>query len=522
VTTKTDPSPEIGGKATAATPKDAAAVILIRENSDAQNPEVFWARRSPKMAFLGGFHAFPGGQREDEDATIRVDRYDDPESATMIACAARELFEELGVLVARGAETLTKGQRASLLDDLDSKRMTFSQILEHYDLHLDAEDFTFAGRWVTPPFSPRRFDTWFFIVNCPAKQQPELRGGEFDEGGWTGAREAFEKWQRSDVIGAPPVIHAMKTLAGGLTSDLVQRFLAVPQAHREPTRRIEFRPGFICFPVRTPTKPPATHTNCYIVGSRDLVVIDPASPYEEEQAALASCLDDLVAEGRVVREIVLTHLHPDHIGGVNALLAHFEGKLPVAAHRLTADALAGAIRIDRLIEDDDVIELGGEPSIKLTAMHTPGHARGHLCFYDEATGALITGDNIVGLGSVLIDPPEGAMRDYLTSLERMRALPNLTVLFGAHGPAMGNPVEKIAEYIGHRLEREGSILDAVRRGARTPSEIVAIVYTDVNPKAYPMAERAVLAHLEKLEEDNLLVREADGQYVPTDTNAAAS
>jgi hypothetical protein len=87
---------------------------------------------------------------------------------------------------------------------------------------------------------------------------------------------------------------------------------------------------------------------------------------------------------------------------------------------------------------------------------------------------------------------------------------------------MGNPAEKIAEYIGHRLEREGSILDAVHRGARTPAEIVDVVYTDVNPKAYPMAERAVLAHLEKLEEDNLLVREADGRYVPTDANAAAS
>jgi ribonuclease/clavin/mitogillin len=145
-------------------------------------------------------------------------------------------------------------------------------------------------------------------------------------------------------------------------------------------------------------------------------------------------------------------------------------------------------------------------------MHTPGHARGHLCFYEERTGALITGDNIVGLGSVLIDPPEGNMRDYLNSLERLRALPHLTVLFGAHGPAIGNPRAKIEEYIGHRLEREKNILEAVRAGATTPREIVAIVYTDVHPKAHAMAERACLAHLEKLEEDNLVKRESDGSY----------
>jgi ribonuclease/clavin/mitogillin len=103
--------------------------------------------------------------------------------------------------------------------------------------------------------------------------------------------------------------------------------------------------------VRTPTKPPATHTNCYLVGSREVVIFDPASPYEEEQAALASCVDDLIAEGRTVREIILTHLHPDHVGGVNALLTHLNYSIAVAAHRLTAEALRGQIRVDRLIEE---------------------------------------------------------------------------------------------------------------------------------------------------------------------------
>ncbi|HWS99235.1 MAG TPA: MBL fold metallo-hydrolase [Pyrinomonadaceae bacterium] len=513
--------PPIEGQppAAAATPKDAAAVILLRAGTDAADPSVFWVRRSERMAFLGGFHAFAGGQRDATDAEVEVDHAADRETATMIACAARELFEELGVLVARGAETLTKGQRASLLDDLESARMTFPALLSHYGLRLDANDFTFAGRWVTPPFSPRRFDTWFFLVTCPAKQQPFVTGdAELESGEWTTAREAVARWGRSEVLTAPPVLHALKTLAGGITNDLVPRFLSVPQAHGEPVRRIEFRPGFICFPVRTPTKPPATHTNTYLVGSREFVVIDPASPYEEEQRALAACVDELLAEGRAFREIILTHLHPDHVGGVAALAEHLGGRATVAAHRLTAEALAGTVRVDRLIEDEEVIELAGEPRLLLRALHTPGHARGHLCFYEERTGALLTGDNIVGLGSVLIDPPEGNMQDYLRSLERLRSLPNLTVLFGAHGPAIGGPRAKIEEYVAHRLEREAKILDAVREGCATPKEIVARVYTDVHPKAHAMAERAVAAHLEKLAAENLVARRGDGCYIAEDTN----
>ncbi|HEX4900682.1 MAG TPA: MBL fold metallo-hydrolase [Pyrinomonadaceae bacterium] len=486
------------------TPRDAAAVILLRHNTNPTEPEVYWVRRSEKLAFLGGFHAFPGGQLDQPDTLIPVDNSPDAETAAAISCAARELFEELGVLLARGGDLLTRGQRASLLDDLQSGRMTWPDLLKHYDLHLDARDYSFAGRWVTPPFSARRFDTWFFLACCPPRQEPQIIPGELDFGEWISARSAFQRWIQGKVVAVPPTLHALKTLSGGLTPDLTERFLSIPQAHRGLVRSIEFRPNYICVPVRTPTKPPATHTNAYLVyTTREVLVIDPASPYAEEQRSLAECVDELTRDGRRVRGVLLTHLHPDHVGGVNALREHLGGAA-VCAHRLTAEALAGSITIDRIIEDEDLVQLDGEPSITLRALHTPGHARGHLCLYEESTGTLISGDNIVGLGSVLIDPPEGNMQQYLDSLRRMRSLQNLSIILGGHGPAIANPQAKLDEYINHRLEREAAILAAVRNGAATPQEIVRVVYTDVSPKAYSMAERAVLAHLQKLSEEGMV------------------
>jgi glyoxylase-like metal-dependent hydrolase (beta-lactamase superfamily II)/8-oxo-dGTP pyrophosphatase MutT (NUDIX family) len=492
-----------------ATPKDAAAVILLKANTDATNPEVFWVKRNEKLAFLGGFHAFPGGQIDQCDSEVPVRNAPDAVTAAMVSGAARELFEELGVLVTRGSESLTKGQRASLLDDLVSERMSWPALLNHYELELDATDFTFVGRWVTPPFSPRRFDTWFFLVNCPAKQEPVIVPGELVGGEWIRARAAYDEWLKGNVFAVPPTLHGLKQLGGGLTDDLIPRFLSVPQSYGETVRRIEFRPNYVSFPVRTPTRPPATHTNCYVIyTSTEFLIVDPGSPYEDEQQALATFVDELISEGRSIREVLLTHLHPDHVGGVNALRAHLGSSVTVAAHADTANSLKDIV-IDRLIKDDEVITLTGEPSIQLEALHTPGHARGHLCFHDAERGVLLSGDNIVGLGSVLIDPPEGNMAKYLDSLRRLQKLPNLKLLLGGHGPATASPYQKIAEYITHRLERETNILAAVREGASSPSAIVERVYTDVSPKAYSLAERAVIAHLEKLQTEGAI--QTDGE-----------
>src|SRR5262249_11798148 len=404
---------------------------------------------------------------------------------------------ETGVLLARGAKRLSSGQLAERRCLIASGQKSFQQLLEQDDLDIEVSSLVPAGRWVTPPFSPRRFDTWFFLAWLPEHQEPAIQPGELESGEWIRPREALERWERGEVIMAPPILHAIRTLAAnnGPLDQIAVALTAVPEARRGEVRRIEFGPCIYFFPVRTPTLPRATHTNCYIVGGTEVIIIDPASPYEEEQTALDGFLDKLLGEGRTVREIFLTHHHPDHVAGVNHLSSRLGFR--VAAHRLTAERLEGVVRVDRLVEDEDLIELPGDPGWRLRVLHTPGHTRGHLCFYEENTAAIITGDLVVGIGTVVIDPPEGNMLQYLKSLDRLLALPRLTSLYPAHGPAIGSARLKIEEYVSHRTMREGKILDAIKAGSETTAQIVPLAYSEVNSSLYGLAERSTLAHLEK-------------------------
>lgn len=470
-------------------PRDAATVVLVREDGS-----VYWVERTRRQALLGGFRVFPGGSVDREDASVE-------------AAAIRETFEEVGVLLVPGAERVAAADLARARADLLAGKLAFPDVLREHGLELDPRVLHEAGRFVTPPFSPHRHDCRYFLARAPRGCQPSvLVGPELSSGEWILPGEAVARWRRDDAPLAAPTRLALEALSraeGEPASDewLARAAALVARGCPGPGdwhRRLEIRPGVFLYPVRTPTLPPATHTNVTLVGAgRKLVAIDPASPYPEERAGLDALVDSLAAEGKTLEKILLTHRHPDHVSGAEHLAARTGAR--IHAHREVRDALRGQVEVTDTLEDGDVLDLSSETvSRRLRAVLTPGHAVGHLAFHEEVSGTVAAGDLVAGFGFIVVDPPEGDMALYLRSLERLKSL-GARLCFPAHGPPIGDTAAKVDEYVGHRLAREAKVRAAVQGGATSLEAVVKAAYEDTPVALHRLASRSALAHLIKLE-----------------------
>jgi ribonuclease/clavin/mitogillin len=259
--------------------------------------------------------------------------------------------------------------------------------------------------------------------------------------------------------------------------------------------------------ARTPTLPPATHTNSYAIGGRDVLLVEPATPYADEQRAWLAWARSLPSRGRRPIAIVATHHHRDHVGGAAVLTR--ELGLPLWAHEETA-ALVD-VPVARRLADGDALVLAGPIEERWTVLHTPGHAPGHVCLWNEAERLAIVGDMVASVGTILVNPRDGDMAVYLEQLERLAALDAQCAL-PAHGEPIEQPTALFRWYIAHRLEREAKIFGVVARAGdagATAEAILADAYADAPPSAWPIALLSVRAHLEKLVREGR-VRETSG------------
>jgi ribonuclease/clavin/mitogillin len=482
-------------------PRDASVVVLYRQRS--AGLEVFWIRRDPNVSF-GGFYAFPGGGVDASDLQVAVGGAEGPE-AYLRAAAARELFEETGVLVARGVEKLAPEVRAKARRELNEHKLTFPEFLTRNGLTLRASEFRGAGRWVTPPFSPKRFDARMFLVELPPGSEAEIWPGEATEGGWIKPADALAKWEQGQALLHPPQQYALEVMSRFTTAeDAAAKLSQPPYAPNFIASRIEFQRGIRLFPLETPTLPPAAHTNAYVLGNGELLIVDPGSAEVRQYARLLALVAGLKAEGKRPLAVLLTHHHLDHIGGARAVKERLG--VPLWCHERCADRLD--FPADRLLRDGEEIVLNGMPPMRFTVLHTPGHARGHLCLVHEPSKAAIVGDMVAGMGTIVIDPPEGDMAEYLTQLQRLRDLPAGT-LYAAHGPTIVNGPAKLDEYIRHRQLREHKVLSAVPKTGALLEEITLKAYDDTPAAVLPVAERSCLASLIKLAREGKVVKDGE-------------
>lgn len=229
-------------------------------------------------------------------------------------------------------------------------------------------------------------------------------------------------------------------------------------------------------------------TNTYLVGRRDPILIDTGAGVSDYLPLLERYLGE--RGWRRPSRVLLTHRHRDHMGGVTQLRGRFRG-LSVAKMIYRDQALADPITD---LRDGQMVE--GEGAT-LIAVHTPGHASDHLCFYLKEEQALFTGDVILGGSTTVIPSDDGDLGDYMNSLARLQGL-TVRRIYPAHGPVIEDGPAKIQEYIDHRLMRERQILEALGDGIASIPDLVRRIYVDVSPALHGMAAQSVESHLRKL------------------------
>ena len=265
------------------------------------------------------------------------------------------------------------------------------------------------------------------------------------------------------------------------------------------------KPGITRLTAPNPSPYTSTGTQSYIVGTRDVAVIDPGPASEPHLAALRAAIGD-----RPLRAIVCTHTHRDHSPGAAPLKAATGAPIIGCAPLSLDDTGPGAEASfdhdyvpDRVLADGE--EIAGE-DWTLRAIATPGHTSNHLAFAMPETGALFSGDHVMGWSTSIVSPPDGSMGAYMASLEKLLGRDD-RIYYPGHGPAVENPQRLVRGMLGHRKQREGQILRLLRGGDAPIETLVDAMYVGIDARLKSAAARSVLAHLIDLSERKLVQRE---------------
>lgn len=522
--------------------------------------EVLMTRRSDKASFAPGAYVFPGGGIDALDAApdthAAADRRPTQSDLhlTQAIAAIRESFEELGVLLARHAGGPRQGQMADAQDiaAIDRHQPFVAQCAAR-GLRLAADGVFLLAHWITDRDLPRRFDVPFLVARMPEGQEPVADEAEQFEPVWVRPADALARHEAGQFFMIFPTIRTLQRLAAFGSTQAVFDALkseaplwtSCPRAGTLAGKEARYMEsdmpygelalvcpdGQIVHPLDWQTERPVPllrnvmrltapnpgvmtgpGTNSYLVGdpATGFIAIDPG-PADPEH------LDKLWrAAGGDIRMIVCTHSHPDHSPGAAPLQALCvqagKARPPILGLPSAPTARAASqFTPDRALQNDELLRLdgsAGEAKIThtLQAIHTPGHAANHLCLLLVEDGLLFSGDHILNGSTTVVDPPDGNMADYLDSLDRLDAVcaeHGVEFILPAHGYVLGGPANgargAIAKLKAHRLAREAKVLSAMQALPQGSMEDwVRHAYDDVPPRMWPVAQRSLLAHVERI------------------------
>jgi glyoxylase-like metal-dependent hydrolase (beta-lactamase superfamily II)/8-oxo-dGTP pyrophosphatase MutT (NUDIX family) len=521
--------------------RPAATVLLLRDTP--QGPELLMTRRSATASFAPGAYVFPGGGIDAADAQAHGLAARRPTQGdlhlTQAIAAIRESFEELGVLLARHADGRLAGQAD--IDAMD-RRQPFAAQCQARGLTLAADQVFVLAHWITDRDLPRRFDVPFLVARMPGGQEPVADEAEQFEPVWVRPADALARHRAGSFFMIFPTIRTLERLQAFASVEAVLAACAgeqplwtsCPRAgylagqdarymeHDMPYGELELvspdgqivhhldwqseRPVPLLRNVQRLTAAnggvmTGPGTNTYLVGDAGTgyAVIDPGPDDAEHLARIHR------ATGGDVRLIVCTHSHPDHAPGARPLQALCGGQPPVLGlPSLPTARPASAFTPDRVLQDQERLVLSGSGlEHSLMVMHTPGHAGNHLCLVLLEDGLLFSGDHILNGSTTVVDPPDGDMTAYLDSLDRLGAAcaaHRIRFILPAHGHVLGFAPEAIARLKAHRLQREAKVIAAMRaRPGEGPQAWVPLAYDDVPQRMWPLAQRSLLAHVQRIE-----------------------
>ena len=533
-----------------AAPLPAATVLLLRDGL--HGLEVLMTRRSLKASFAPGAYVFPGGGIDPGDANAhhlakRRPSQDDLRLTQAVA-AIRESFEELGVLLA----THEDGRLADM-DDI-AKFDRLQPLLEQCKTHgmtLAADQVFVLAHWITDRDLKRRFDVPFLVARMPEGQTPVADEKEQFEPLWIRPEEALSRHLQDDFFIIFPTIRTLERLQphpnvesvlaactsekpwfsscprAGWLKEKEARFmeheapfgeLALTSRDGQIVHRLDWQtdaPVRLLSHVQRLTAPnpglmTGPGTNSYLVGDSHggYIVIDPGPADQLHVHRLWE-----ITQGHI-KAIVCTHSHPDHAPGASllkSLCATHGLDVPVCgmASKSTAREHSSFMPDHQLIDGERLVLHAKEETHTLLVVHTPGHAANHVCLILEEDGLLFSGDHVLNGSTTVIDPPDGHMGDYLTSLDHLIALSTqwqVEFILPAHGHVLGNvwgepfsAVECLTRLKSHRLAREAKVLKAIQEMPHGSMEDwLPLVYDDVPKGLWPVAMRSLMAHVEQI------------------------